>query len=267
VSGAPALRPAILRPPWLRPTALALIVAAHSTAFLTFNPDVVPAPPLDSLEVGLVALGDSDVDRQAQEAIAPAAPPEEPESAAAPPELTAPPPEKLAPEAPPLPVATPKPPKPVAKQEDEPDPAQARRLERRKREWAEKRRQEREDARQQALERRRAQEARAETRRGAANGAARASGMSPSTFAGLVVAELNRRKFFPAAARAAGITGSVGVAFTIGPSGRVVSQSITRSSGNSALDGAAHAILSSLHTPPPPGGRFSTATSIRFNLR
>jgi TonB family protein len=47
----------------------------------------------------------------------------------------------------------------------------------------------------------------------------------------------------------------------------VISQSITRSSGNGALDGAARAIMSALQTPPPPGGRFSTATSIRFSFR
>ena len=254
-----------IRPVWLRPTALALIVAAHSTAFIVFNPDVVPSPPLELMEVGLVPLGDSDAEQKSQDEIAPAEPPaaEAAPAAAAPPELTAPPPERIAPDAPPLPVAKPKPPKPVAKLEDEPDPAETQRILRHKRELAEKRRQERDEA----LERRRAQEARLEARRGAAQGSAHGSGMSPSTYAGLVVAELNRRKFFPAAARAAGITGSVGVAFTIGPSGRVVSQSITRSSGNGALDGAAHAILSALHTPPPPGGRFSTATSIKFNLR
>jgi protein TonB len=56
------------------------------------------------------------------------------------------------------------------------------------------------------------------------------------------------------------------VAFTVGPSGRVVSQSITRSSGNAALDNAAHAIVSAVSAPPPPGGTFLTRTNIRFNL-
>ncbi|MTV31586.1 TonB family protein, partial [Rhodoblastus acidophilus] len=55
-------------------------------------------------------------------------------------------------------------------------------------------------------------------------------------------------------------------AFTIGPSGRVVSQAITRSSGHAALDAAARAILSAVQAPPPPGGRFSTNTIIRFHL-
>ena len=45
-----------------------------------------------------------------------------------------------------------------------------------------------------------------------------------------------------------------GVAFTIGPSGRVVSQSITRSSGNPMLDSAARTTLSAIHTPPPRTG-------------
>ena len=250
-----------LRPPWLRPAALALILAAHAAALLVVKPEADPTTQLDSMEVGLVPLGDADEDQKPQEEIKPAEAPPPPAAAPQPAELTAPPPETLAPEAPPLPLAKPKPVvkpkapvKPVVEEEDEePSPAELRR-ERRKREL-------------EAQKRREAQEARQEARRGAAQGAARASGMSAASYAGLVVAELNRRKFFPAAARAEGATGAVGVAFTIGPSGRVVSQSITRSSGSDALDGAARAILAALHVPPPPGGRFSTATSIRFNLR
>ena len=56
-----------------------------------------------------------------------------------------------------------------------------------------------------------------------------------------------------AAASAAGATGSVGVAFTLAASGWVVSQSLTRSSGNATLDGAAKAIVSALQAPPPQG--------------
>ncbi len=90
--------------------------------------------------------------------------------------------------------------------------------------------------------------------------------MSSASYAVLLAAELRRHTFYPAAARAVGATGSVGVAFTVGPSGRVISQSVTRSSGNAALDSAAHAIMSAIHTPPPPGGRFSTSTNLRFNF-
>jgi len=90
--------------------------------------------------------------------------------------------------------------------------------------------------------------------------------MSRGAYAGLVSAELRRRQFYPASARAAGVTGSVGVAFTIGASGRVTSQSITSSSGNSALDSAARTIMHAIHTPAPPGGSFSTATTLRFHM-
>jgi len=172
--------------------------------------------------------------------------------------LSAPPPEQIAPQAPPLPLAKPKPvvkpkPTPVVDEDNtEPSPAQARRIQQRKREAAERRRE--------------AQEARQEARRGAAAGFERASGFLAANYAGQVIAELNRHKFYPAAARAAGASGSVGVAFTIGPSGRVISQSVIRSSGSAALDAAARAIMSAVSAPPPPGGRFSTRTNIRFNL-
>jgi protein TonB len=131
----------------------------------------------------------------------------------------------------------------------------------------------RDDQRQQAREereiaerRRKAQDVRQELKRGAANGAAQASSMSPAAYAGLLAAEIRRRTFYPAAARAAGATGAVGVAFTVGPSGRVISQSITHSSGNPVLDAAARTTLSGIRTPPPPGGRFSTSTNIRFHF-
>ncbi len=90
-------------------------------------------------------------------------------------------------------------------------------------------------------------------------------GAQRASYARLVLTELSRRKFYPSAARAARIGGSVGVAFLIGPSGRVISSSITRSSGNEWLDAAALSILAALHAPPPPGGRFSTRTNILFH--
>lgn len=82
----------------------------------------------------------------------------------------------------------------------------------------------------------------------------------------LVAAELNRHKAYPSAARARGEAGSVGVSFTIGPSGRVASHSIVRSSGSAALDGAVRAMMASAHAPPPPGGVFHGSISINFNL-
>ncbi len=248
-----------LRPVWLRPLALSLILTAHAALLFAAKADLEPPPSLDSMEVSLVPLGNSTVDQKPQDEIKPqeeAKPPEnvKPSPAVT---LTAPPPQQVAPEAPPLPIAKVKPilkpkPKPaVEEDDDEPSPAQLREIARRKHEAMERRRQ--------------AQEARQEARRGQAGGSEQ-GGMSRANYAGLVVAELNRHKFFPAAARAAGVTGSVGVAFSIGSSGRVVSQSVTRSSGNGSLDSAARAMMSAIQAPSPPGGHFSTSTTIRFNL-
>lgn len=101
-------------------------------------------------------------------------------------------------------------------------------------------------------------------RAGVRNGGNTASQMSNAAYAARVAAEINRHKFYPGAA---GADGSVGVAFSIGPSGVVISHSIINSSGNRALDAAAGQIVASSHPPPPPGGRFRGATTIHFNLQ
>ncbi len=91
--------------------------------------------------------------------------------------------------------------------------------------------------------------------------------MSTASYAALVAGELNRHKAYPESARAAGASGSVGVAFTIGPSGHATSIAVTSSSGNAALDSAARQAVASIRAPPPPGGVFHTATTLRFSLR
>jgi len=262
--------PAAIRPVWLRPLALGLILALHAALFFEFKAQPQILAPLDSVDVTLAPLGDSAADQQKIEESQPEPPPAPPPAVETPPELSAPPPQVVAPEAVPLPIEPPKPvvePKPVVASKPEkaapPKPAQPT--------AAELRREKQEENRkiQQAAERRRnekAQEAQQQARRGVASGGAKAGGMSSASYAVLLSAELRRHTFYPAAARAVGATGSVGVAFTVGPSGRVISQSVTRSSGNAALDGAAHAIMSAIHTPPPPGGRFSTSTNLRFNF-
>ncbi len=57
--------------------------------------------------------------------------------------------------------------------------------------------------------------------------------------------------------------GSVTVAFTIGASGKVVSHSVKHTS-DPALAAVAGKILASIHTPPPPGGRFSAVQEFSF---
>ena len=82
----------------------------------------------------------------------------------------------------------------------------------------------------------------------------------------MLSAELNRRKFYPPAARSSGVQGVVIVAFTVGLSGQVTGHSITRSSGQPALDQAVHQMMASVSLPPPPGGVFRASVPIHFDI-
>jgi protein TonB len=238
-----------IRPLWLRPLALASILALHALVFITVRSQPAALSPLDGVEVTLAPLGNAAENQKKQDEIKPAAPPKAVEKVMAPAPPAPAPPKVVAPEAAPTPAA---PPEPVARPQD-------RRL-------REKRLEERRRREQIAERRRKAQEARQELRRGEEHGAARASAMSPAAYAGLLAAEIRRHTFYPSAARAEGLTGVVGVAFTIGPTGRLAALSITRSSGSPVLDEAARTTLRAVRMAPPPGGRFSTSTKIRFHF-
>jgi protein TonB len=252
-----------VRPAWLRPTAIALALALHAAAAAFIAAPVLPASPIDAIDVTLVAQGDAAEERQARDEAQPA------EAAAAPhapsaevaPELAAPAPRIEAPEAVPLPlarreaeaIATPKAPVVVREKDDSPTPA----------EWRERRRQQAE-----STERRRtAQAAEQAARLGAEQGRAAASAAARASYASLLSAELNRRKIYPYSARAAGVTGSVGLAFSVGAAGEVVSHAITRSSGSAALDGAVEAMVAAVRAPPPPGGSFHASTTVNFSIQ
>ena len=107
-----------VRPVWLRPAALFIVVAAHVAAALFIVAHVMPLVPLDGIEVTLLPRGDSLEDKppvdEVKEAEAPAPAPQPVAPAETVPELAAPPPQVAAPEAVPLPVAKPLP-KPVEK--------------------------------------------------------------------------------------------------------------------------------------------------------
>jgi protein TonB len=123
---------------------------------------------------------------------------------------------------------------------------------------------------QRAEDVRRSAAARASSR--AAPASARASIAAPAgaaavaNYRSLVVAELNRRKFYPPSAREVGTEGVVTVAFTIGSSGRVTQHAITRASGHTILDNAVNQMMARVELPPPPGGSFRAAVPIRFNI-
>ena len=101
---------------------------------------------------------------------------------------------------------------------------------------------------------------------GAAQGNNGPSQMSAASYGALLSAEIARHKIYPEGARHAGVTGTVGVALMVGPSGRIVSHAITQSSGNAELDGAVHAMMAAVQAPPPPGGSFRTHVNIPFEL-
>jgi protein TonB len=251
-----------IRPVWLRPAALALALGLHAAAAAFIAAPVLPASPIDAIDVTLVAQGDAAEEKQARDEAKPAeaaAPPAPPAEAA--PQLAAPAPRIEAPEALALPlakpepeaIATPKAPVVVEEKDDSPTPA----------EWRERRRQQAEAAER----RRKAQAAEQAARLGAEQGRAAASAASRASYASLLAAELNRHKTYPSSARAAGVTGSVGLAFTVGAAGEVVSHAITRSSGSAALDGAVEAMVAAVRAPPPPGGAFHANTTVNFNIQ
>jgi protein TonB len=87
-----------------------------------------------------------------------------------------------------------------------------------------------------------------------------------ASYGAIVMAKINAAKFYPTAARSSGVTGIVGVQFTINALGKVISAHVIRSSGHDLLDQAALDILRSLDLPPPPAGSFSANTNIKFTL-
>ena len=93
-----------------------------------------------------------------------------------------------------------------------------------------------------------------------------AGAAASANYRSLVVAELNRRKFYPPAARDSGIKGVVVVAFSIGAAGTIAGYKITNSSGNGVLDGAIHQMMKAVSLPPPPGGSFHASVPIYFDL-
>jgi protein TonB len=90
--------------------------------------------------------------------------------------------------------------------------------------------------------------------------------IASANYRSIVAAELNRRKFYPPAARSSGLEGVVVVDFTIGASGRVTRHAILRSSGQPLLDEAVHHMMASLALPPPPGGSFRARVPVRFDI-
>lgn len=247
------LRP---RPLWLRPVAVVFVVGAHVGPIL-LGASTVVEPGSGMVEIMAVSEPDpspeptpdrlpDEVDRPELAAASPppAEPaPSEPEMREPEPPLPTPVPAPSAPMAPPMKTV-----RPVVRQPTEP------------------RRHERRPERQRTTKaqiRDTAEEASNAAARAAQEEARRAAAAS---YASLVLGELRRHRHFPAEARAQGIQGVAQVAFTVGPSGTVVSHAILRSSGHAVLDASIDGMMRAIHLPPPPGGLYRQTVPIRFEL-
>lgn len=87
--------------------------------------------------------------------------------------------------------------------------------------------------------------------------------MASSAYRSIVQARLSARKGALQATASRGMKGYVIVSFSIGASGSVTRASVSKSSGNGAVDSAARAMVASTSFPPPPGGSFSARLPVQ----
>ena len=229
-----ALAPAFqLRPAWVRPLALAGVIAAHAVVFVLLGtkvePEQLPSVPLE--------LSDLPYSEPTPPPVSEAEPPpmEEvmmPDEVRPPPDPYAMPPEMPPPVVQETPKQQPVPVKPrlpvAAKPKVVARPASPRPA----------------------------------TTAEAATPAAPA--FSGAAYGALVSAQLQRHLAYPSSASGAG---AVGVTLSIGPSGHAISVVITSSSGNAAFDAAVRQAGLAVQAPPPPGGHYIAHTTIRFRQR
>lgn len=101
-------------------------------------------------------------------------------------------------------------------------------------------------------------------------GASTAPRIDPARWQAEVIAWLNRHKRYPSVARSRRIEGTVAVAFTIDPSGRVLSARVAETSGSASLDRAAVDMVersSPVPAPPPQIARRSLALVVPVDYR
>lgn len=93
--------------------------------------------------------------------------------------------------------------------------------------------------------------------------------VSPAKWQSRLMSHLERRKRYPSEARSNREEGTVYVRFRIDDAGNVLSVSLSRSSGSTALDNAVVAMVrnASPVPAPPPGVNKTITAPVRFNLR
>ena len=96
--------------------------------------------------------------------------------------------------------------------------------------------------------------------------AAPSAGGGKPDYGTLVALALDRRKRYPPAARSAHETGSVRFAYVVNAAGRFASARLVQSSGHAALDDAAAQLFDEVRLPPPPAGLFRSVVTIHYAL-
>jgi periplasmic protein TonB len=108
-------------------------------------------------------------------------------------------------------------------------------------------------------------------KQGAGTGSGASAAASQNRYAGLISAWLNRNKRYPMRARRLGRQGSVTVRFTVNRDGHVLSSTIVRSSGHTALDDEVRALMRRGRMPRIPKtmkqARMTMTVPIRFQLQ
>lgn len=97
----------------------------------------------------------------------------------------------------------------------------------------------------------------------------RSAAITPARWQSRLMAHLERRKRYPAAARSAHEEGTVYVRFRIDTSGNVLSVQLSRSSGHAILDEAVLELVrrASPVPAPPPGVSTTIVAPVRFEMR
>jgi len=249
---------------WVRSIGLLVFGGLHVAFLLGFHPAAPMVEVLTPIEIEVVPKGDAAIESTASEAVVAAVLPTEQaaeRATEAPPDDPPPTPVVEAP----APIAAPGPgdvPR-VAPTPPQPEPRPVR--ERRHVEHPPKHRPSsaprQTEVRTSALS---SAPASAEVRTAGAADGEQALRAARASYRALVSAEINRHKHYPTAARERGEVGVVALTFVVGPTGAIVSHALRRSSGSSALDAAAEAMLEASRAPPPPGGRFNGSIDIDF---
>lgn len=258
------------RSPWLRPLALAVVVALHMSALFYLRvPKPEIASPVDTIEIDFAPpQGEATPENQeaAQDSVAqpevaaetpPPDPAVDPDTTPPPPDETPPPLQQDPPPDTPVEETMPPPPEPpppvaaelpkvdvedapvIAKLEDPPKPAPKPKPK------IEKPRPKPQPAIAQSAARARSGEH-----------SERPSAAARATYASRVKAAIGAHM------HSAPSTGSVVISFTVGSGGGMIAARVASSSGSPAVDAWAERIVRSAHPGPPPGGVF--ASSVRL---